>query len=81
MTIEKVIVTAQSLFETLSHTHTRGVVHRGVKPENIFYGLDGRAKLSDFDSAHVDDVVELTTSTLFSTSSVYAALPHIRLLG
>ncbi len=38
----------------LQHAHSRGVLHRDIKPPNILLGLDGRAFLMDFHVAARD---------------------------
>ncbi|MFK7991919.1 MAG: serine/threonine-protein kinase [Sandaracinaceae bacterium] len=46
--LEEVKALASSLFSALSAVHQLGVVHRDVKPSNVFLGADGRVSLFDF---------------------------------
>ena len=48
MTPKKAVELASQIAEGLAAAHVRGIVHRDVKPENIFVGRDGRVKLLDF---------------------------------
>jgi serine/threonine-protein kinase len=52
------------LCEALDHAHSRGVVHRDIKPQNVQVIEDGepRAKLMDFGVAHLADAAALTAA-------------------
>jgi serine/threonine protein kinase len=41
-------VLAANVAEALHHAHTRGLVHRDVKPANVLLDADGRAVVADF---------------------------------
>ena len=39
---------ADQICQALEHAHSRGVVHRDLKPGNVWLAADGTAKLGDF---------------------------------
>jgi serine/threonine-protein kinase len=51
----------------LELAHHRGVVHRDVKPANVFFDARGAAKLGDFGVAHLIDLGQTQTGGLIGT--------------
>src|SRR5690606_3187921 len=52
--------------------HQRGVIHRDVKPDNIFFDARGTAKLGDFGVAHLLDLGQTQTGGLIGTLAYVA---------
>ncbi len=50
----------EQVAEALAFAHSRGVVHRDVKPSNILFDARGHAYLSDFGVAHDEEATTLT---------------------
>jgi tetratricopeptide (TPR) repeat protein len=62
LSVRECVGLATCVGEALGHAHARGVVHRDVKPSNIFLptGNAEDARLLDFGIARSDDAIELT---------------------
>ncbi len=62
-----------SLAEPLGYLHARGLVHRDLKPGNIFFDGDGNFILGDFGLAKFEDDHGITLSEEFIGTPLYLA--------
>ena len=67
---DKLDIVAQ-LCNGLGYAHAQGVVHRDVKPANVFLLQDGTVKLLDF------GIAKLSTSTLTRQGDVLGSAPYM----
>jgi len=64
---------ARQVADGLASAHEKGVVHRDVKPANIWFDGSGGALLGDFGLAQVEDEARLTTEGMIVGTASYLA--------
>jgi serine/threonine protein kinase len=71
LTIDDKLNVVAQLCDGLSYAHEQGVVHRDVKPDNVFILEDGQVKLLDF------GIAKLQTSTLTRQGDVLGSASYM----
>ena len=77
MSLARKVEVALSIAAGLSHAHACGIVHRDVKPANVFITDDGQIKLLDFGLARLV-TSELTRSNVMVGTVSYMAPEQLR---
>ena len=71
--IETACTIVLKICEALGHAHERDVIHRGIKPQNIFILPDGGVKLTDFGLAKLMSAAQLTRQGVNLGTAYYMA--------
>jgi len=68
MPVPEVLSIYDRVLDVLVAAHASGIVHRDMKPENVFITRDGDIKLLDFGIARLRDLSPGSTATRFGTT-------------
>ena len=60
--LDETLVFADGLLAILAEAHAMGIVHRDVKPSNVFIERSGRVRLLDFGMARIEDWASVDAS-------------------
>lgn len=53
--------------DALQMTHSKGIIHRDIKPDNILIGTDHIAKITDFGIVHIEEATFTPTGAVIGT--------------
>ncbi|NIV26901.1 MAG: protein kinase, partial [Gammaproteobacteria bacterium] len=79
LAVDETLAIAAQLCDALEHAHARGVVHRDLKPGNVWLAADGTARLGDFGLAVALDRSRLTQEGMMVGTVAY--MPPEQALG
>lgn len=77
MALSQKLRIAAQVAEALDHAHSKGIIHRDVKPGNVMVADEGHPKLMDFGIAKREDAGLTQTGTFLGTPS-YASPEQIK---
>jgi serine/threonine protein kinase len=69
---DEVVLLGFELADALAYAHSRGVIHRDVKPSNVLVQTDGSAKLVDFGLAAIEGWDVTLSGRVFGSPSYMA---------
>ncbi|MBE6586950.1 MAG: PASTA domain-containing protein [Ruminococcaceae bacterium] len=75
LTLREIISYTEQILLALSHTHSKGLVHRDIKPQNIMLLKSGIIKVTDFGIAKLPNA-ETVTMTDKAIGTVYYISPE-----
>jgi eukaryotic-like serine/threonine-protein kinase len=76
--VTEVAAIGEQVARALDYAHSRGLVHRDVKPANILISTDGLVKVTDFGIAKADQADDLTKTGMVLGTAAYVAPEQIK---
>ena len=77
LSIEEALSIMIQLADTMAYAHQHNIIHRDIKPQNMYLLSDGTLKLGDFGIAQADGFNDNLTSTGDIIGSVHYLAPEI----
>ncbi len=68
----------RQILQGLSYAHRKGIIHRHIRPSNIFITKDGRVKIADFGLAQKQNGHDLDVAAMSLGALHYLSPEHVR---
>lgn len=78
LTLKKIIEIMTQVCEGLHFAHQNGIIHRDVKPANIFMLKNGKVKIVDFGIAHISQSSLMTRTGVILGTPSYMSPEQVR---
>lgn len=72
LTEKEIYLVASSVLTALAHAHQNHIIHRDIKPQNIFWTRDNKIKVMDFGIAHI-----ITDKTIDMNEELAASVHYV----
>jgi serine/threonine-protein kinase len=73
---EEVVAFSEQILAALNHAHSRGIIHRDIKPQNILLLKDGIVKVTDFGIAEIGGPEVRDAEDIKAVGTVYYISPE-----
>ncbi len=75
--VEEVLAAGYRVLDALEAAHAQGIVHRDIKPDNVYFARDGGVRVLDFGLARMKEQVEAFSIESTGTGQVLGTLDYM----